>query len=523
MTEMRTGGTAQAAETDALILPVFAGEAGLVGDAADINAALGGLLHDVMMSRGWKAGVGSTLVVPTAGYMRQLANMGTTSGVPGQIGQTAALSGGIAAREVVLVGLGRREAYGPNAARRAYGAGARAARDAGARTVAAALPPTTDGANGVNGANGGAQAATEGMLLSLYQFAKYHTLDTPAKAVDHLTFVGADAGQVADGVRLGEAVAYGVMVARDLATEPGNALVPIDLAAAARQIATENGLSYVEYDVDAMGAMGAGALLAVGQGSVNPPRLVHLTYEPEGGYTRTVAIVGKGITFDTGGISLKPGQNMDAMKHDMGGAATTLGVMAAVAQVAPKVRVFGIIAAAENMPSGTAFRPGDVLTAMNGKTIEVISTDAEGRLVLADALVYAARHGADAMIDLATLTGGAVVALGNITTAVFTNDDALCDEFLHAAAFEGEKAWRMPLDAEYRDQIKSDIADLKNSGGREASAITAAKFLEEFTEGKPWVHLDIAGTVWDKKGGPFTPRGATGVHVRSLLRMLAEA
>jgi len=522
MTEMRTGATAQAAEADALILPVFAGDAGLAGDTADINAALGGLLHDVMMSRGWKAGVGSTLVVPTASHTPQSANMGTTSGAAGQIGQTTALSGGIAAREVVLTGLGRREAYGPDAVRRAYGAGARAARDVGAHTVAAALPPTVDGTHGITAA-GGTQAATEGMLLSLYQFAKYHTLDAPAGAVDHVTFVGANAAQMTDAVRLGEAVAHGVMVARNLATEPGNALVPIDLAAAARQIATENGLTYTEYDVDALGTMGAGAILAVGQGSVNPPRLVHLTYEPEGGYTRTVAIVGKGITFDTGGISLKPGQNMDAMKHDMGGAATTLGVMAAVAQVAPKVRVFGIIAAAENMPSGTAFRPGDVLTAMNGKTIEVISTDAEGRLVLADALVYAARRGADAMIDLATLTGGAVVALGNITTAVFTNDDALCDEFLHAAAFEGERAWRMPLDAEYRDQIKSDIADLKNSGGREASAITAAKFLEEFTEGKPWVHLDIAGTVWDKKGGPFTPRGATGVHVRSLLRMLAEA
>ena len=518
MTEVRTGGMVHEAHADALILPVFAGDAGLIGDAAEVNTALGGLLASVIAGRGWKAGVNSTLAVPTAAYANGSPATGM-SATSGGVGQTADLGRSMAVREVVLVGLGRQEVYGPDAVRRAYGAGARMARDIGATVIAVGLPPVA----GAVTPEIGVQAATEGVLLSLYQFSRYHTLDTPARAVDSVTFVGAEAAQTADAIRLGEAVAHGVMIARDLATEPGNALVPADLAAAARKIATENSLTYTEYGVEELTKMGAGALLAVGQGSANPPFLVHLTYEPAGGYTRTVAVIGKGITFDTGGISLKPSQNMEAMKHDMGGAATTLGVMAAVAQVAPKVRVFGIIATAENMPSDTAFRPGDVLTAMNGKTIEVISTDAEGRLVLADALVYAARHGADAMIDLATLTGGAVVALGTITTAVFANDDALCEEFLSAAATESEKAWQMPLDAEYRDQIKSDIADLKNSGGREASAVTAAKFLEEFTEGKPWVHLDIAGTVWDKKGNSFTPRGATGVHVRSLLRMLAEA
>ena len=314
----------------------------------------------------------------------------------------------MAVREVVLVGLGRQQKYGPDAVRRAYGAGARAARDIGAMTIAAALPP----AAGSVTPEIGVQAATEGALLSLYQFSRYHTLDAPARAVDSVTFVGAEAAQTAEAADSVWRWHMGSMVARDLATEPGNALVPADLAAAGRKIAAENGMTYTEYDVEELTKMGAGALLAVGQGSANPPFLVHLTYEPAGGYTRTVAVIGKGITFDTGGISLKPSQNMEAMKHDMGGAATTLGVMAAVAQVAPKVRVFGIIATAENMPSDTAFRPGDVLTAMNGKTIEVISTDAEGRLVLADALVYAARNGADAMIDLATLTGGAVVALG---------------------------------------------------------------------------------------------------------------
>ncbi len=516
MTEVTTGGVVGTATADALILPVFGGGAGLTGDAMTANDALGGLLAAVIAGREWSAGVGSTLIVPTAAYTRRDATMPVTSG---GMGQTTDLGGGIGAREVVLVGLGAAEAYAPNAVRRAYGAGARAARDVGASSIAAALPPTSAGVT----AAAGAQAATEGMLLSLYRFDKYRTMDTPPRDVTQIEFVGAEAAQAAEAVRRGEAVARGVMLARDLATEPGNALVPEDLMMAGQRIAEENGLKFEVYGTDLLREMGAGAILAVGQGSVNPPFLFHLTYEPEGGYTRTVAVIGKGITFDTGGISIKPSANMEAMKHDMGGAATTLGVMAAVAQLAPKVRVFGIVATAENMPSGTAFRPGDVVTAMNGKTAEIISTDAEGRLVLADALVYAARQGADALIDLATLTGGAVVALGSITTAMFSTDDALADEFLAAARYEGEKAWRMPLDAEYRDLIKSDIADLKNSGGREASAVTAAKFLEEFTEGVPWVHLDIAGTAWDKKGNAFTPRGATGVHVRSLLRMLANA
>lgn len=517
MTEVVTGSTVATATADALIVPVFGGDAALTDDAAAVNAALDGLLAAVIAGREWRAGIGSTLIIPTTVYTRPPSPMPVTSS--GGMGQTVALGGGVGAREVVVVGLGAAETYTPDAVRRAYGAGARAARDAGARTIAAVLPPVAASVT----PDAGVQAATEGALLSLYQFARYHTLDTPAHEIERITLVGAAAGQVAEAVRRGEATARGVMLARDLATEPGNALVPADLAAAARRIAGENGLQYREYGVPELTAMQAGAILAVGQGSANPPYLVHLTYEPAGGYTRTIAIVGKGITFDTGGISIKPSANMDAMKHDMGGAATTLGVMAAVAQLAPKVRVFGIVATAENMPSGTAFRPGDVVTAMNGKTAEIISTDAEGRLVLADALVYAARQGADALIDLATLTGAAVVALGSLTTAVFATDDALCDAFLAAARTESEKAWRLPLDAEYRAAIKSDIADLKNSGGREAGAITAAKFIEEFTEGVPWVHLDIAGTVWDKKGNPFTPRGATGVHVRTLLRMLVDA
>ncbi len=512
MTEITTGGEWQSADTDALIVPVFAGGE-MDGDAAAVNDALGGVLAAVVAGRGWKASVGGTLVIPTAAYG---AKPIAVAPVSGGMGATTNLGGGVGAREIVLVGLGARDKYSADAARRAYGAGARAARDAGAKTIAALLPPAADGTPTT-------QAATEGALLSLYRFDKYHTLDTPPTPVETITFVGAEAGAHADAVTRGAAIAGGVMVARDLATEPGGALFPADIAAAAERIASETDLQCRVYGVDELTEMGAGMILAVGQGSVNEPRLIHLTYEPAGGYTRTVAIIGKGITFDTGGISLKPSSGMEAMKHDMGGAATTLGVMAAVAAIAPKVRVFGIVASAENMPSGTAFRPGDVLTGMNGKTAEILSTDAEGRLVLADACVYAARQGADAMIDLATLTGAAVVALGNITTALFANDDALADEVLAAAKTENEKAWRMPLDTEYREQIKSDIADIKNTGGREGGAITAAKFIEEFTEGKPWVHLDIAGTVWDKKGGPFTPRGATGVHVRTLLRLLAEA
>jgi leucyl aminopeptidase len=282
----------------------------------------------------------------------------------------------------------------------------------------------------------------------------------------------------------------------------------------------ENELEYVEYDEKQLSEMEAGAIVAVGQGSAHPPRMFHMTYRPGGESRGTIAFVGKGITFDTGGMNLKPTGGIETMKTDMAGAAAVVGAMRAVAALDLPYTVYGIVASAENMPSGTAFRPGDVLRAMNGKTMEILSTDAEGRLVLSDALVYAAREGADEMIDLATLTGAKVIALGSQSVAVFSNDDDFARRVVAAGTEAGDLFWHMPLWDELKTQIKSEIADMKNTGGRPGGAITAALLLAEFAEGKPWVHLDIAGAAWADSARDYVPKGPVGVGVRALVNYL---
>jgi leucyl aminopeptidase len=311
---------------------------------------------------------------------------------------------------------------------------------------------------------------------------------------------------------------------RSLVNEPGNKLTPTILGARAALMAAEVGLGCEVHSTEKLRELKMGAFWSVSQGSAEPPALIVLRYEPEGVKDGSVlGLVGKGITFDSGGISIKPSDKMEEMKTDMAGGAAMLGAMRAIALLKPKVRVIAVVCAAENMPSGTAQKPGDVQTAMPfsadkpGKTIEIINTDAEGRLVLADGLTYARQLGATHLIDAATLTGACVVALGHVTAGAFSNDDETWAKFDAALSTSGEKFWRLPLGEEYAEMIKSDIGDIKNTGGRWGGAITAAEFLKVFVEDTPWIHLDIAGLAWVEDPKPWIAKGPSGVAVRSIL------
>jgi leucyl aminopeptidase len=421
-------------------------------------------------------------------------------------------------RLVVVAGLGRRAETTLEVLRRAGAAALRRARDLGARTVAAEvlgdrLP-----------ARQRAQALVEGALLGTYTFDRYKK-DKAERAVEELRVAEGDGRrehEIVEGAQRGEVFARATAYARDLINAPANELGPSDLARAAAQIAKERRLAIHVYERAECHRMGMGAFLGVAAGSAEPPKFIHLTYTPPGRRQKRIALIGKGITFDSGGLDLKTSEGMLRMKYDMAGAAAVLGIMGALPQLRPPVEVHGLIAATENMPSGTALRPGDVLRAMNGTTIEVGNTDAEGRLTLADALCYAAaRVKPDEVIDMATLTGACVVALGPLCAGLLSNDPGLAKRLLEAAANAGEGLWQLPLIDEYREHLKSEIADLNNVGPRGAGAINAALFLKEFAGDMPWAHLDIAGPAWSEKDLPLVPKGASGTAVRTILTYLA--
>jgi leucyl aminopeptidase len=321
-------------------------------------------------------------------------------------------------------------------------------------------------------------------------------------------------------VREASIIAEAQNYARELVNEPGNRMTPTVLAGRARELASETGLECEVLDQDRMRQLGMGALLGVAQGSAEPPVLIVLRYKPAGGGgSGHLGLVGKGVTFDTGGISIKPAEGMEKMKYDMAGGAAVLGAMRALAQLKPRLAVTALIPAVENMPGSRAQRPGDIVTTLDGKTVEVLNTDAEGRLILVDALTYARRLGCTHLIDAATLTGAIVIALGHFNVGLFTNNDSFCEKVLAAAQSEGEKLWRMPLDDEYREKLNSPFADIQNIGDRWGGAITAAAFLKDFVDQTPWVHLDIAGTAWLDEPKPFMAKGPTGVGVRTFVRL----
>ncbi len=362
------------------------------------------------------------------------------------------------------------------------------------------------------------RALAEGAVIGNYDSDTYRT-DRVDRSLESVQILGSEAlnAGVQEGIIIGDAQNF----ARTLVNEPGNYLTPTVLGQHAASMAKQAGLQCEVYGADKLHELKMGAFWSVSQGSAEAPALIVMTYEPEGGVSKdapVLGLVGKGITFDTGGISLKPGDGMEKMKYDMAGGAAMIGAMQAIAALKPNVKIISIVCAAENMPSGTAQKPGDIQTAMSGKTIEIINTDAEGRLVLADGLHYAKQLGATHLIDAATLTGAVVVALGVINAGVFSNNDATYEKFARALEISGERFWRLPVEDDYRDQIKSSIADIMNTGGtRYGGAISAAMFLKEFADETPWVHLDIAGVAWIDDGKPWLAKGPTGVAVRSIL------
>ncbi len=377
-----------------------------------------------------------------------------------------------------------------------------------------------------------AQQAAEvalGAVLRSYRFDRYRTKEKPEDKpkLAKLTVLTAEVPKAKAAWEPLDATAKGVFISRDLVSEPPNVLDPPEMAERCRKLA-ELGLKVEILGPKEMGKLGFGALLGVSQGSVKEPRMVVLHWNGASGTARKlkdkpVVFVGKGVTFDTGGISIKPAGGMEDMKWDMAGAGTVIGLMAALAGRKAKVDAIGLVGLVENMPSGNAQRPGDVVTSYSGQTIEVINTDAEGRLVLADVLWYAQqKYDPKFMIDLATLTGAIIVGLGHEYAGLFSNDDALCQKLTAAGQATGERVWRMPLDEAYDKQIRSDIADMKNVAGRPGGSITAAQFIQRFVNGKPWAHLDIAGMAWSTKDAPVTPKGATAFGVRLLDRLVAD-
>jgi leucyl aminopeptidase len=483
------------AEGDALVVGSYAEERRPGSLLAVLDRRLGGSLSEVLAAEKFE------------GKPEQLSFVHTSGRLP--------------AKRVVVVGLGKRKEVGIAGIRRAAGVALRRCRDLGARAVSIAL--LGDGLS----AKLCAQAMAEGALLATYVFDRYKR-EKNDKAVEELRLVdprSALAAQVREGLRLGEIFAGATCFARDLVNEPANRVTPTYLAEVATEIAKGGRLRLRIYDRPDCQKMGMGAYLGVAQGSQEPPKFIHLTYAPRTRARRSVAIIGKGITFDSGGLDLKTADGMLRMKDDMSGAAAVLGIMKSLPALAAPVEVHGIIAAAENMPSGNAQRPGDIVRAMNGTTIEIGNTDAEGRLTLADALAYAVKEvHPDELIDLATLTGAIVAALGNLCSGVMWNDKSLADRVLAAAEAAAERMWPMPLIDEYRELLKSDVADLGNVGppGARGGALIAGIFLREFAGTTPWVHLDIAGTAFSERDLPLGPKGGTGVGVRTLLSYLTS-
>jgi leucyl aminopeptidase len=435
-------------------------------------------------------------------------------GSPGSVARIPT-RGAVPATTVLVVGLGKRAKARPDHLRRAAAVAAGAAERV--ESLALGLHTALDGIAPATAA----QAVAEGALLGSYRFADYRS-DAPPLMLESVTLHATDhADEVRDAVRVASVTAAAAALARDLVNTPPHHKRPPVLADRAVAELEGSGVEVRVLDEHALAAGGYGGILGVGQGSSEPPRLVELTYAPDGA-TRHVALVGKGITFDTGGISLKPSSAMETMKLDMAGAATVLAVVKAVAELELPVKVTGLMALAENMPSGTATRVSDVLTMKGGTTVEVINTDAEGRLVLGDALVHASELEPDAIVDIATLTGAAVVALGERIGILMASDDALAEALLGAAGEAGEPLWQLPLATdEYGDRLEGDIADLKNSGSRSAGTIFAGLFLHRFVgDGLPWAHLDIAGTAWTDEASGYLSKGGTGVPVRTLVEWL---
>ena len=481
-------------ETDALVTPVFEADDPIQGRVAELDQLTGGLL-------------------------KKLATSGELTGKPLEFTLLHAPAGLKAAR-LLLVGAGKRDQFNVGTLRKVAGAALRSLKAKSVKNFAFL-------AGGALPAEDGSQAIAEGLLAGDFETDKYKT-DKKDKKIESVSLVGfpeSETSAVQKGMARGIIIAESQNFTRDLVNEPSNKLTPRILAEKAEAMAREAGLAVEIFDEKKIANLKMGALLSVAQGSAEPPRFIVVTYTPANAKpgAPVIGLVGKAVTFDTGGVSIKPADGMEKMKYDMAGGATMLGVMRALAALKPSVKVIAVVPATENMVGGKAQKPGDIQTAMSGKTIEVLNTDAEGRLILADAVHYAKQLGATHLVDAATLTGAIVVALANINVGVFGSDQAWTDKLLASAKATGEKMWQLPMDDEYREFIKGSFADIQNIGsGKGGGSITGAWFIREFAGDTPWIHLDIAGTAWNDDAKPWLAKGPTGVALRTLVHLVTS-
>jgi leucyl aminopeptidase len=470
---------------DALAIGLFESNTELTGELAQLDEKLAGTIQEIIAETEFEGKFGSTTVT----------RVGSNSPV----------------RKIILVGLGKAEDLKLNAIRIAGAAIARIAKKEKVKTLGISLPVVNNDPAATAG------AIAEGMLLALHQDTRFKSeVEDKGLKLETVDLIGL--GGQDEAIACAEAICAGVILARELVNAPANSVTAITMAQTAEQIAAEGGLAVEILEKEDCEKLGMGAFLGVAMASDLPPKFIHLTYKPAGTPKRKLAIVGKSLTFDSGGLNIKgAGSGIETMKMDMGGGAATLGAAKAIAQLKPEVEIHFICAATENMISGHALHPGDILTASNGKTIEVNNTDAEGRLTLADALVFAEKLGVDAIVDLATLTGACIVALGDDIAGLWSTDETLADRLKEASDKAGEKFWQMPMEEKYFEGLKSQIADMKNTGPRAGGSITAALFLKQFVKETPWAHLDIAGPVWADKENGVNNSGATGFPVRTLV------
>ena len=486
---------------DAVIINLFEETKKLSGASKAINDATDGLVEKIIKDEDFKGSLGSTLLIRSNDL--------------------------IPAKKIIIVGLGKKDKFDLNAVRKAQASAIRRSKSEKAKTVCTVLH---GGENSKLDTRTITQVITEVSYLATYEFDKYKSKDTnnkdkkdEKKEIENLIIVETQKNKnkaIQEGIKRGKIFAKAQKLARDLVSEPPGVATPTYLSQIAEKIAKENKLKIKVLDEKDCKALGMGAFLAVGEGSEEPSKFIEIKYTPSKA-KKHIAIVGKGVTFDSGGLSLKPSKSMETMKMDMSGAAAVLSTMSVIKELNPKVAITMIVAACENMPGGTAYKLGDVVRAMNGKTIEILNTDAEGRVTLADSLSYISKQKPDAIIDLATLTGACVVALGDYTTGVMGNNQKLIDSVIKAGNEIGERMWQLPLLDEDRDKIKSDVADMINTGSRGgAGAQNGAVLLEKFVDDIPWVHLDIAGPAWVDTANAYGPKGPTGVGARTLLNFL---
>lgn len=482
--------------TRAAVVGHFEDSKVLVGAAKTLDNSCNGLIGDLLKDGTFEGKLFETAVVNT----KELINP----------------------ERVVVVGLGKKGDLDPDKLRGAYSKAARTIRDLHITGFSTSLDfgkikLTLDTV---------AESAVEGVLLGLYQFTRFKTVDRDQiRTVDEFVIMETDTKSlkvIQTAAKTAESISNAVYYSRDLVATPSNEMTPTILANRARQVARKRDIKVTVMGEPFMKRLGMNALLSVARGSNEPPKLIAMEYNGGTKREKPVVLVGKGITFDSGGISIKPADRMEEMKSDMAGGSAVIGILMAIADLRLPVNVVGIIPATENLPGGRAYKPGDVLQSMSGKTIEVISTDAEGRLVLADAFAYADRYKPKVLIDMATLTGACIIALGDLIVGMMGTDEELKGRIREASEATGEKVWELPLPEEYNDLIKSDVADFKNTGGRPGGAITAALFLQKFVGDYPWVHLDIAGPALLAKDRPYIPKGASGVGVRLMVEFLRK-